>query len=94
MIAHFQDQSRLRLRADALRSTDHPVWGGPGWKVFLDHPDEVQQIVRYIQANPLKTGRPQQAWGFVNSYDGWPLHEGHSPKSPYVKALRASGRYP
>ena len=94
MIGNFQDQSRLRLRADALRSTDHPVWGGPGWKVFLDHPDEVQRIVRYIQANPLKTGRPQQAWGFVKSYDGWPLHEGHSPKSPYVRALRVSGRYP
>ncbi|MCH8342943.1 MAG: transposase [Planctomycetes bacterium] len=94
MIANFQDQSRLRLRAEALRSTDHPVWGGLGWKVFLDHPDEVQRIVRYIQANPLKTGRPQQAWGFVKSYDGWPLHEGHSPKSPYVKALRASERYP
>ena len=70
MIANFQDQSRLRLRADALRSIDHPVWGGPGWKVFLDPPDEVQRIVRYIQANPLKTGRPQKAWGFVKSYDG------------------------
>ncbi len=94
MIANFQDQSRLRLRASALRSTDHPVWGGPGWKVFLDHPDEVQRIVRYIRANPLKTGRPQQAWQFVKSYDGWPLHPGHSPDSPYAKALHAAGRYP
>ncbi len=93
MIAVLQDHSRLRLRADGLRAIDHPVWGGPGWKVFLDHPDEVRRIVRYIEANPIKIGRPQQEWKFVKDYDGWPLHAGHSTRSPYVKGLRAVGRY-
>ncbi len=94
MIANFQDHSRLRLRADGLRAIDHPVWGGPGWKVFLDHPDEVRRIVGYIEGNPLKIGRPQREWEFVKFYDGWPLHPGHSSRSPYVKGLRGVGRYP
>ena len=94
MIAVLQDHSRLRLRADGLRPTNHPVWGGPGWKVFLDHPDEVRRIVGYIEANPLKIGWPRQEWEFVKSYDGWPLHPGHSTRSPYVRGLRGVGRYP
>ena len=93
MIAVLQDHSRLRLRADGRRAANHPVWGGPGWKVFLDHPDEVRRIVGYIEANPLKIGWPRQEWEFVKSYDGWPLHPGHSTRSPYVRGLRAVGRY-
>jgi hypothetical protein len=30
----------------------------------------------------------------VQEYDDWPLHSGHSVNSPYVKALKAVGRYP
>ena len=37
MIENFQTHSRLRLRALGSRKPNHPVWGGPGWKVFLDH---------------------------------------------------------
>ncbi|MCI0674834.1 MAG: transposase [Phycisphaerales bacterium] len=92
MIANFQDASRLRLRALGLRSEDHPVWGGPGWKVFLDHPSEIQRTVRYIEENPIHIGRPRQNWPFVMPYDNWPFHEGHDPSSPYVRALRAAGR--
>src|SRR5688572_12753605 len=41
MIFNFQESSRLRLRTLGLRTEDHPIWGGPGWKVFLDHPDDI-----------------------------------------------------
>lgn len=94
MIANFQECSRLRFYADGLRAAKHPVWGGPGWKVFLDHPDEVRREVRYVEENPLKLRAPVQRWPFVTAYDGWPLHPGHSPNSPYAKRLRAAGRYP
>ena len=93
MITNFQTLSRLRLRADGLRAINHPVWGGPGWKVYLEHPNEVERIVRYIEDNPIKIRHPRQTWAFVKSYDGWPLHPGHSPRSPYVRQLRAVGRY-
>jgi hypothetical protein len=65
-----------------------------GWKVFLDHPDEIRRTIVYIDENPLPYGLPIQRWDFVTPYDGWPLHPGHSLESPYVQALRAAGRYP
>ena len=92
MIARFQRAARDRLAKTCHRTADHPTWGGPGWKVFLDHPDEVRRTVTYIEKNPLPLGLPRQRWPFVKDYDGWPLHPGHSPNSPYVKALRAAGR--
>jgi len=94
MIANFQDASRARLREAGLRAIDHPVWGGPGWKVFLDHPDEVRRTIGYVEHNPLPLGQPIQRWPFITPYDGWPLHPGHSPNSPYARRLRAAGRYP
>jgi REP element-mobilizing transposase RayT len=92
MIDNFQRASRIRLADAQLRTTDHPTWGGPGWKVFLDHPDEVRRTITYIEKNPLPLRLPKQVWSFVKEYDGWPLHPGHSSNSPYVKALKAAGR--
>jgi len=94
MIENLQTASRLRLRSEGLRASDHPTWGGPGWKVFLDHPSEVRRTIKYVEMNPIKIGKPAQMWPFVKVYDDWPLHPGHSEHSPYVKALKAAGRYP
>ena len=58
------------------------------------HPDEVERTIPYIEDNPVKMRLPRQRWPFVVPYDRWPLHEGHSPNSPYAKALREAGRYP
>ena len=88
MIQNLQESSRSRLRALNLRAAHHPAWGGPGWKVFLDHPDEVRRTIKYIEDNPLKLGRPKQVWDFVKEYDGWPLHPGHDPNSPWARRLR------
>ena len=93
MLEEIKTLSRKRLE-DAGWS-GHPVWaGGGGWKVFLDHPQEVQRIIGYIQRNPLKAHLFAQNWPFVVTYNNWPLHPGHSPNSPYVRALQAAGRYP
>ena len=94
MIEHLQLGSRLRLSASNLRTTDHPTWTRGGWKVFLDHPDDVRRTIRYIEDTPVQWRLPKQEWEFVDPYDGWPLHAGHSANSPYVRALRAAGRYP
>lgn len=94
MIEGIQSLSRKRLVEIGMRPPDHPVWTRGGWKVFLDHPDEIWRTVRYVEENPIKIGLPTQKWNFVVAYNGWPLHPGHSPRSPYVKALRAAGRYP
>jgi REP element-mobilizing transposase RayT len=94
MLDALKGASRDRLRAAGLRLADHPVWThSPGWKVFLDHPDEVRRSVSYIERNPLPLRLPPQRWPFVKTYDGWPLHEGHDPNSPYARRLQAVGRY-
>jgi REP element-mobilizing transposase RayT len=92
MIFNFQEASRLRLRTLGLRASDHPVWGGPGWKVFLDHPDDVRRTIKYIDDNPVKMRLPRQRHDFVKPYDNWPLHPGHDPNSPYARRLRESGQ--
>lgn len=88
MIANFQMASRLRLRNDGLRGFDHPVWGGHGWKVFLDEPQDIWRTVEYVQGNPSKGGLPAQTYPFVSGHDNWPLHAGHDPNSPYARRLR------
>ena len=72
MIAQLQTASRLELQKRGLRA-GHPVWGGPGWKVFLHTPDGIRRTIGYIERNPLKMRLPAQRWGFVKEYDGWPL---------------------
>jgi len=88
MIEILQESSRLRIRELGLRDAAHPVWGGQGWKVFIDRPDVVRGTIRYIEENPLKWNLPRQHWAFVSEYDGWPLHPGHNPNSPYARRLR------
>lgn len=94
MIENLQHFSRARLSAAGLRAHDHPTWCRLGWKVFLDHPAEVRRTIQYVEKNPLPYRMPVQHYDFVTLYDDWPLHEGHSVHSPYVKLLRAAGRYP
>jgi len=85
MIANLQKDSRCALRRHGSRPPDHPVWGGPGWNVFQDNPSDIRRTISYIERNPSKMRMPQQHWPFVQAYNGWPLHEGHSPNSPYAR---------
>ena len=94
MIEKIQSLSRKRIVERGLREHDHPVWTRGGWKVFLDHPEEVRRTIGYVENNLLKIQLPRQKWTFVQPYDNWPLHPGHSPNSPYIRALCAAGRYP
>lgn len=71
MIEHLQEASREAVLALGRRAPDHPVWGGPGWKVHLDSLEDMWRVVKYIRDNPLKVGRPAQCWPFVTQYDGW-----------------------
>jgi REP element-mobilizing transposase RayT len=94
MIENIQSLSRKRLIEAGLRVSNHPTWTHGGWKVFLDHPQEVRRTIDYVENNPLKMRLPLQRWPFVVEYNDWPLHPGHSPNSPYAQALNRAGRYP
>jgi REP element-mobilizing transposase RayT len=89
MIGRLQNGSMSAMREARRRGGEHPVWGGAGWKVFQDSPEDVRRTIAYIRNNPVKMKLPEQRWGFVKEYDGWPLHEGHNPNSPYAR--RAEG---
>jgi len=71
MIGKFQDESRAALIRAKRRTADHPVWGGPGWKVFLNTRRDVERTIQYVQQNPVKINRPIQTWDFVTEYNGW-----------------------
>jgi REP-associated tyrosine transposase len=95
MMRALKSASRARLRTTGHRSEIHPTWTAvDGWKVFLEHPDDVRRTIVYIEQNPLPLELLVQRWSFVKEYDGWPLHPGHSPRSPYAQRLRDAGRYP
>jgi REP element-mobilizing transposase RayT len=94
MADRLKTESRLRLCNSGLRNNDHPTWtGGCVWHVFLDDPDDIWRTIPYIENNPLPLGLPIQRWPFVQPYDNWPLHPGHSSNSPYARGLKAVGRY-
>jgi REP element-mobilizing transposase RayT len=72
MIEKLQRESGARVVEVGERQPDHPVWGGPGWKVFLDSTEDFWRTVRYIEKNPREARLPAQKWSFVTAYDGWP----------------------
>jgi len=41
-------------RPRSFGDLEHPIWGGPGWKVFPDHPDDIRRTIRYICGNPME----------------------------------------
>lgn len=71
MIEYLQEASRNALIDSGQRASNHPVWGGPGWKVFQNSRKQMETTIRYIRRNPEKIGRPVQDWDFVVAYDGW-----------------------
>ena len=86
MIAELQEASRVAILEAGDRPASHPVWGGAGWKVFLETIDDMRRVVRYIDENPVKIGRPRQAWDFVTVYDGWlPGQAARRPAKPQAR---------
>jgi hypothetical protein len=75
MIANLQFASAEAVRRVGLRASNHPVWGGPGWKVFLDSVEDIERTNGYIEANPTKLRMAPQLFPFVTLYDGWPFHK-------------------
>jgi REP element-mobilizing transposase RayT len=76
MIIHFQRASKDAVMLMNKRHPLHPVWGGPGWKVFLNTPQDIERTIKYVQDNPTKAKLPAQSYEFVTKYDGWPFHKG------------------
>jgi REP element-mobilizing transposase RayT len=46
------------------------MWESRGWKVYLDSEIAIDEAIHYVEQNPLKEGRPRQAWPFVKPFLG------------------------
>jgi REP element-mobilizing transposase RayT len=90
MIAEFQRASAVALVGEGRRPADHPVWGGPGWKVFLNARRDVTRTIEYVRLNPVKIGCPVQTLEFVQPYDGW--LPGAHPEAPRAAKPQADKR--
>jgi REP element-mobilizing transposase RayT len=75
MIEKLQRASREDVLLLNQRDPFHPVWGGPGWKVFLDTPADIGRTVKYVEDNPIKARLPAQSNEFVTKYDGWSFNK-------------------
>ena len=75
IILHFQRNARLRLSETKSLPEEHPTWTRSGFRGFLDNPNAVRSVIRYIEQNPVKAGNPPQKWEFVTPYNGWPFHK-------------------
>jgi REP element-mobilizing transposase RayT len=71
MIAELHRASHLGMRERGLRDMEHPIWGGRGWKAYLEDADDIRRTVKYVEDNPVKIREPKQVWDFVTRYDGW-----------------------
>lgn len=75
MIEKLQIASRAAVIDAEMRHFDHPVWGGDGWKVFLESPQDIRRTIGYVEQNPIKSHLAPQKWDFVVPYYGWPFHK-------------------
>jgi REP element-mobilizing transposase RayT len=71
MLAHFRAATKRAVIVAGVRDAEHPVWGGLGWKVFLNTRGDTERTDGYIRGNPEKAGLPAQQWEFVTPYTGW-----------------------
>jgi REP element-mobilizing transposase RayT len=79
MIENLQVVRRAALQNESW--SEHPVWGGPGWKVYLDTREEITRTIGYVEQNPVKLRKPVQVWPFVARYDGWLPGVGAKPQA-------------
>jgi REP element-mobilizing transposase RayT len=77
IIGHLKARATQRLAADGLHPLDRyrqkagaapSPWGRKGWVVFLYSERHLIQAINYVADNPLKEGKRQQSWSFVQSY--------------------------
>ena len=63
------------------QAAEHPVWGGPGWKVFLDTIEAVERTIEYVRRNPVKIHRPDPRTG-TSSPPTTPGSPAVTPRAP------------
>ena len=50
--------------------TPRSPWARGQWKEYLDTEEAILEAIRYVEENPVKEGKPRQAWSFVMPFAG------------------------
>ena len=45
-------------------------WAKKEWSCFLDSDADIRRAIQYVEANPVKDGKPAQRWKFIKPYVG------------------------
>lgn len=59
---HLHPFAHLRTR----RNSPPSPFAAHGWKCFIDSEAYLDAAIQYVEKNPLKEGKPRQAWSFVS----------------------------
>lgn len=46
------------------------MWARHQWKVYLDSDEQIENAIAYVNANPIKEGKPEQKWKWITPYRG------------------------
>lgn len=57
----------LSGHVDRFGQTPTP-WNVKCWTVYLDDNVGISNAIRYVDANPIKEGKPRQVWGFEHPF--------------------------
>lgn len=78
VVIQLKGEATQRLVAEGIHPFGHltkpgarppKCWGRGEWSVFLDTPEDIRRCIRYVEDNPVKEGKPRQAWPFLTPYD-------------------------
>lgn len=61
IIENLQQSTRSQLIRDGVVPPAHPLWTLGGWRGFLDSPERVRTVIRYIERNPSRAAPPPSA---------------------------------
>ena len=66
IVGHLKARATKQLHEDGLWFMDkRPVWAHGYWKVYIDDAVDLKTAIEYVEANPVKEGKPSQQWPFV-----------------------------
>ena len=46
------------------------MWARGLWKVYLESDEQIENAIAYVNANPVKEGKPPQTWKWITPYRG------------------------
>lgn len=65
-------EDHLHPLAQYAKPEERPpgMWARHQWKVYLDSDEQIENAIAYVNANPIKEGKPEQKWKWITPYRG------------------------